>query len=430
MSGINEEIPPDHDSGAVGAAKGFSSKKPSKKKLRKALQKSMEENNSLREQLERLSSDQQIDQNSEQNSDAGLRPTHSSTMREDGSANVSTRNESVLLATMNSVTLGSLSIPECIPKPGKSEIDKESFKYWKDMVTAAFKMANSADEQTKWGVFQMKCGMKLYELLKSCPSEPGMPDGLLSPFSNAMARLDRYFGSRTYLLAERGKLINIYQSANENSIEFVRRVSSAAKLCDYTEDEEMEAVVRQLMKGASDSCVRKLAHRNWVRQGSMKDLIDLVRDRELEKANEEEYQRLRGRNEQTSSVAMIAHGTVPRQQSWRGRGMPRGNRGFRRGGRGFYQTSTRDQRTSCWRCGRFGHHSSSCGAADKDCRNCGRWGHIARACSSSAEDSKTKTWKRPASSEDQIIPKKIAAIESKSEQDSDNEVHIPDKDPE
>lgn len=71
------------------------------------------------------------------------------------------------------------------------------------------------------------------------------------------------------------------QIDKENSIEFARRVVSVTKLCDYRPDDEMEAVVRAITKCAIDGRVLVLAHRNWVKQGSMKDFIDLVREIDL-----------------------------------------------------------------------------------------------------------------------------------------------------
>ena len=103
--------------------------------------------------------------------------------------------------------------------------------------------------------------------------------------------------------------MSMFQTSTETSIDFVRRVGSAAKLCEYTVGKEMEAIVRIITKGAFDSRVRILAHRNWVKDGSMKDLIDLVRDHEVEKLNEEEFQRSRGSRE-VSTIASVTRGTV------------------------------------------------------------------------------------------------------------------------
>lgn len=305
------------------------------------------------------------------------------------------RNDSNLLSTMSSWTLSTINIPECTPSQGEDEIDKRAYEYWKDTFVSSIKLINVTDELVLFGLFKVKAGSKLREIYQTTVSDPGMSNEISCPFSNAMERLDEYFGSRTYILAQRGKLMNMTQTPTETSIQFVRRVGTAAKLCNYTEEEEMEAVVRVMTKGAMDARVRVLAHRNWVKQGSMKDLIDLVRDRELERANEEEFQRSH-RVEETKAIAALSQQPreFPRQtqnyrpnlsENWRFgfRGRHGSNRGRGRGlpNRGFQHNRSYAPTNNCWRCGSVYHQANQCPVIPKVCRNCGIKGHIARVCS-------------------------------------------------
>lgn len=409
----------------------FCYRKVSKKRLLRELKEAVEKNTFLREQVSRLSAEQSLRE--------GINHVCSSTMRQEPSES---RNESVLLSTMTSWTLGTLNIPECVPAEGENEIDKSSYEYWKETLLASLQLVNSADENAKFGVFKVKAGAKLREIFNTTVSASGMPDERAAPFSNAVARLDDYFGSRTYILAQRSKLMSLSQTPTESSTEFVQRIATSAKLCNYSADAEMEAVVRVITKGASDIKVRTLARRNWVKQGTMKDLIDLVREREYEKAcEEEELQKLR-RHSVTDSVNIAAVSTSSydmqgqRQINWRGRGVSRGtfraNRGIRRGTRVFNQAMLRNQSgTNCWRCGSFSHRSYSCPATEKVCHKCGRMGHIARACTSSNRQTQARSWKRSADSVEHGTPRKIAAIESKFEhQEADNQVQDTIEDPE
>lgn len=392
----------------------------------KELKEAVEKNNALREQVTRLSMDQ--------NMGSALHHACSS-----GQETCESRTESLLLSTMSSWTLGTLNVPECVPAQGESEVDKRSYEYWKETLMASLQLVNSANEHAKYGVFKIKAGVKLREIFNTTVSSPTMPDERTHPFSNALARLDDYFGSRTYLLSQRGKLMNLCQSPTEKSVDFVRRVASTAKLCSYGENEEMEAVVRVITTGANDSRVRVLARRNWIKQGSMKDLIDLILDHEIERANEEEFQKTRQRNE-SGTIAAVSRGPqelqLQRQANfhgnWRGRGTQRGSRGFRGRARDFNRGMVPKQTGSnCWRCGSFFHRSFACPVADKVCHTCRRAGHIARMCTSANQQAQTRSWKRRSDSEDSEIPRKIAAIENKTEHlDAVPKVQEPDDNPE
>lgn len=302
---------------------------------------------------------------------AGTDQVSESGFNQAGSSSSIMRVDSSMLSTMNNWTLGTLNIPECAPSSGETEIDKQAFEYWKDILVSSLQLINAVDEQTKFGVFKIKSGPKLREIFQATTSSPGMPDERTEPFSNAIARLDEYYGSRTYTLSQRGKLMMMSQMDSESSINFVRRVGTAAKLCSYGPDEEMEAVVRVLTKNANDPRVRVLAHRNWVKQGSMKDLIDLVRDREIEKSNEEEFQRTR----QTLRVSAISQERSEFRghresfnSNWHPRGNYLGNRRYGRGGRGAVRGNLRQQAaTNCWRCGSAFHRAPACFAIDKEC---------------------------------------------------------------
>lgn len=383
---------------------------PSKKTILKELKEALDKNNVLREQVANLSSGFGSDRL------------------------VAARPEGLLLSTMNNWSLSSLNIPECVPSEGETEIDKQAFEYWKDILVASLQLANATDEHMKYSVFRIKSGPKLREILHTTSSTPAMPDEITAPFSNALARLDAYYGSRAYTLSQRGKLMMLTQGSSEDSVAFVRRVFTAAKLCSYGPDEEMEAVVRVITQRANDPRVRVLANRNWMKQGSMKDLIDLIRDREIEKANEEEYQRAQRRRE-VPMVAAVSHGD---QEFYgqraafgsygRGRGFPYAIRGNGRGGRGFSRGNHRPASTSnCWRCGSVYHQASECFAIRKECRVCRKFGHIARVCPSNQQSSsydQRRPLKRRAEDEEVVVERKVAAIEcAKEEPDLDPKVN-------
>lgn len=286
-----------------------------------------------------------------------------------------------LLATMSNMSLGSLNIPECKPTEGETDVDKKAYEHWKEILNASFNLVHATDEQAKMDIFRIKAGPKLLEVMQGTSSTADMPDQRIKPFSNALARLDHYFGSRTYIIGQRGKLMNMVQQPGESNISFVRRVAAAAKLCDYKNEEEMEAVVRTIVKGTFDSRVRVLAHRNWVNQGDMNSLIALVRDREMEIFNEEEYQKLN--RQSNATIATVSQPSTSRRvfrgsSGTRYRGIQRGRGAFQRG----RAHSQGPLRKACWRCASIYHEPSRCPNLDKVCHNCKRRGHLARSCTS------------------------------------------------
>lgn len=356
-------------------------RKLSKKKLMKELKAALEKNNFLREKVASLTAEE-----------VEINSPCSSTMRQDFGV---TSHESLLLTSMSNWTLGTINIPECVPTDGEVDIDKRAFEQWKDIFYASISLVNTQDERTLFGLFKIKAGSKLREIYNTTVSSPDMPNQLTAPLSNAMERLNGYFSSRTYILGQRGKLMNMSQAPTESSMQFVRRVGSAAKMCNYKEDEEMEAMVRVLTKGASDSRIRVLAYRNWIKQGSLKDLIDLVRDRELEKVNEDEYQRNHVNN---TAVTIAAVERKPQEMpdmsygnnrfNFRGNNRFGGQRSFRGAhnrGRAIGRPSFSGQKygtvKNCWRCGSIFHFPQQCHAMGKVCRCCGEIGHIERVCS-------------------------------------------------
>lgn len=319
-----------------------------------------------------------------------------------------------ILASVNNMSLSTMTIPECVPSDGESDIDKKGYEYWKNILTASLNLTQANDESTKMDVFKIKAGPKLLELFNGTKSSTSMPNESSHPFSNAIARLDCYFGSRAYTLSQRSKLLNTVQRNGETNIQFVRRVAASAKLCGYDkEDDEMEAVARTVIKSSTDKRVRTLAHRNWVRQGSLNDLIDLVRDHDTELSNEEEFQKMR-QPQRTASIAAITSHVRPRGHSQRGT-FGRFNHAFR-GRPPYHRTVARSQGSSnisCWRCASVYHDSGHCPVIDKVCHTCKQQGHLARCCPS--QGVARIGAKRHAEDNNDAPPRKIAAIKNEVE---------------
>lgn len=376
------------------------------KKLKEELEKMRAELEKTRMEQEQLS---QKLAGMSQNAD--FYEARSSTVREEQPSG----NETLLM-TMSNMSLSSLNIPECLPTPGDTEINKRIYDHWKNILHASMNLLQVADEPTRFDLFRIKAGPLLLELFDGTTTQPGMPDEELRPYSNAIARLDAYFGSRAYILSQRSKLSNMVQRKGELNIEYVKRVAAASKLCNYKPDEVFEAISRTVTRGSTDSRVRTLAYRVLTDGGTLNELIDQVRIREVELDNEEDYRRLH--QQKAATVAAVSqqynnYGQRSRGQYGQSRGLPvnRARGGLTRG----IMRNPRFER-SCWRCLSTYHSPDNCFHSDKICRSCNRRGHIERACSSQV---KGEPLKRRWTAEETEPPSKIALVQ-KTEQDPEN----------
>lgn len=84
-------------------------------------------------------------------------------------------------------------------------------------------LAGISDEHTKINVFKVKAGPMLLEILEGTSTQP-TPDVTIAPFSNAMRRLKKFFGSREYRLAQRQKFRSMAQGVDEPDSRYLKRV--------------------------------------------------------------------------------------------------------------------------------------------------------------------------------------------------------------
>lgn len=350
-----------------------------------------------------------------------------STMREDQSK----LNESALQTSMNNLSLATLNVPECKPTTGEEEIDKKSFEQWKDLLESSMQLVGVTEEHVKMSIFKIKAGPKLLDVLYGTTTAEGIPDQDSNPYSNAISRLNNYFGSRDYTLMQRQKLRSLTQNSDESDTKYVKRVIAAAKLCDFGGEQLCENVVLTLQSHAVNLKIREICRKVLRKGESLTYLLDKVRAIEIEKVNEELYAK---NHQQIKQVAAVStnpdtrnrlpqsssqhrgHGTmngVPSNQQ-----RPFGNgQGFR--GRGGYLRtgSTRHttvSRKPCWRCTSPFHMPADCHVIRRICRRCHERGHIERACTE--ENATNRAF--PGSNE--APPSKIRKIAAVSKRDYDD----------
>lgn len=329
--------------------------------------------------------------------------------------------DSRFLCSMNQLSVASINVPEC-KAVDNDQIHRQTFEQWKDLLVDSMKLAGIEEESTMYTVFKVKAGPSLLEIFRNTQSQADAPDEKAAPFSNAMHRLKTYFGSGSDIMLMRRRLALMTQKHDESDLNFIIRVGSLARLCEYDSEKEFEEIVATVAERARNRDVRMASLKMLSRKGNFTDLIDKVRELEAIRLNEEYVMQKQGKQLEQPDHALVAPVMAPIRptQNWEPIRFARGsmnNRGYR--GRGSWRTprgrhpflrapyhhqpfSQSGER--CWRCNSFSHSANSCNARDRTCNKCGVVGHILRACTAGS-------YKRSAQEGMEVSPAKIAAVE-------------------
>lgn len=390
--------------------------------LEKALKSEKKRNTFLSKKLKQVeSTENSFFENSPFQSDEDDLQFRHSTLRE----NQLRMNESTLQTSMNNLSVASLNVSECKSAIGDEEIDKKCFEQWKDLLEASMELIGVADEHIKMNIFRIKAGPKLLDVFSATVNINGMPDPVTSPYSNAIKRLENYFGSRSYILMQRQKLRSLTQHLEEADTTYVKRVITAAKLCDFDEEQLAENVALTIQSHAITSNIRAISRKVLRKGESVAYLLDKVKAVEMEKVNEELYVKNHQNFKQIAAVSFNQNARDSHSHTSR---VPFRNQGFLRDvsttarhnsrarivSRNEVTRSSTD-RKACWRCTSTFHAAPHCHAIEKICRNCQVKGHIERACRSA------KTTKRNLPEMKEGPDPKVRRIAAVSQQNFDSD---------
>lgn len=387
-----------------------------KEQLASELEQSRKENEELRLNMNAKDTGSNPDS---QNLDFEVQARLSSTRQHAMNSNVSRSfEESRFLSSVNQLSVASINVPEC-KGTDNEPIHRQTFELWKDLLVDSLKLAGIDEEATMYTVFKVKAGPRLLDIFRNTKTQADAPDPDTAPFSNAMHRLKTYFGSGSDVMLMRRRLALMVQKGNETDLNYIVRVGSTARLCEFENDKEFEEIVSTVAEHARSRDVRTAALKMISRQGSFTDLVDKVRELEAIQLNEDYVKQKHGRERENLAPALVAPVRSP--QVWEAPRFPRGNMNFRgypgrrgswRAPRGRYPSANVQSRPQnqplagerCWRCYSVYHTGDICNVKDKTCHKCGLVGHIQRACTPS-------TYKRTAKEGLEAAPAKIAVIE-------------------
>lgn len=237
------------------------------------------------------------------------------------------------------------------------------------MLQASMELAGVVDEITKMNIFRIKAGPKLLDVLDGTVSCTESPNIETSPYSNAIHRLDAFYGSRDYIFMQRQKLRSLSQKPGETDLKYVKRVISVAKVCDY-DGNLAEQVADTIQSHALNRKVRETGRKILRKGGSLADLLEKVRALEMEQLNEEMFARSH-RSVAQAEVAAVAYdgqrstsyGTGTARYPQRDQQRFPGNWRSGRGGRGFGRREfirNMTTRVRCWRCSSREHTPEKC----------------------------------------------------------------------
>lgn len=326
--------------------------------------------------------------------------------------------ESRFLSSMNQLSVASINVPEC-KAANDEQIHRHTFELWKDLLVDSMKLAGIEEESVMYTIFKVKAGPRLLEIFRNTKSDADAPDAVLEPFSNAMHRLKTYFGSGSDVMLMRRRLTMMIQKDEESDLNFILRVGSTARLCEYDQNKEFDEIISTVAEHATRRDVRTAALKMLNRKCNFTDLVDKVRELEAIRLNEEYVMLKRGKQSDKTSAALVAplrlttnweatrftrgnvnnRGYSGRRANWR---PSRGRQSFTEGRvqpKTFHQNGER-----CWRCYSVYHSADACRVKSKTCNRCGIVGHIQRACTNT-------NFKRSAEEALETVPAKIAAVE-------------------
>ncbi|XP_062704551.1 uncharacterized protein LOC115257607 [Aedes albopictus] len=200
------------------------------------------------------------------------------------------------VSSINQLSVSSVNIPECKAPEGE-ELQRHSFEMWKEMLQDSMSLAGVQDEKIKYTVFKLKAGPKLLDIFRNTKSDQGAPNAEELPYSNAMHRLKAYFGSGSDVMLQRRKLALMTQLEGETDLNFISRVGTTARLCDFGEEKEFDEIVATVAGHARSKEVRVTALQMLNSGGTLTDLIDKIRHIEAVRINEEYYEQKHGKQE-------------------------------------------------------------------------------------------------------------------------------------
>ncbi|XP_062712180.1 uncharacterized protein LOC134289752 [Aedes albopictus] len=284
---------------------------------------------------------------------------------------------------------------------------------WKRDLESYFEAENIVSQYQRKAKLLYLGGPDLRDIFDNLPDVDNVPHVLVDPpyYDTAISKLDAHFEPfrrRTY---ERHQFRQIAQKPTERFSDFVLRLRTQVKRCEYSQPDEM--VVDQIV----EKCTSNKLRQKLLKRDMFLDEVEALgtsleeSERQLKEFNRvphESINRLSFRNQNHGHPSSFSNrqGVPKIPYQWTN------NRySYSRGG----LNQSRSEPV-CFACGKKGHvkGAEGCPASRAQCLKCRGFGHFARQC-----------LKRPNNDQRGPVPvKRIRAVHEKDEQNKDDDGYI------
>lgn len=256
---------------------------------------------------------------------------------------------------------------------------KHAWEEWIETFELVLESKRVATQREKFVLLMTRGGKDIRDIHKNqavCEEEVTelVPPRLVIPvYDNAIARLEKYFGSKITTRMELERFRSLKQGNDEDFSRFLLKLRAQAKRCNFGTRTE-EEILYQAMRGAIDVKVRDKRIESDI---SLDKLTQYAIGREILKEQD-----------RVEKPAWSEKNEMPVMSVGGGKLRPAKRDSFKRnGGR-----QSQGHKEECTNCGNWNHKAGhpTCRANRMKCFKCGREGHLALKCRSGRSQGKPR----------------------------------------
>lgn len=248
------------------------------------------------------------------------------------------------------------------------------------------------DEETKLTGLKIFAGDYLLSIIEM--QQKSVPDSSREVYRATIKALDKYFSQSCDVVKERMKFRELRMKSSESFPDFVLRLETQAKFCDFGREQREEEFVQALLRRSVPGISEKLYEMSDFFENDLERIVnhgkhlDYIRTEAVESKVTHEQGQINDEPERDVSNVKAVNAIHTGRKSFRSDHHDRAK--YVDGRNGLSETSTRKRpwdnrqsaRQACPKCGSV-HGPRDCKAFRAKCYNCGKLNHFAEFCYSS-----------------------------------------------